>query len=74
MRELIVLTLASLVLLPACNPISRQAKEDLAKPVDCFTAEQDIAMLKREEASVAETFVVGATSGTRPERPSASSP
>ena len=64
MKGLILVALASLILLPACNPISRQAKEDLAKPVNCDTAEQDIAMLKREEASVAERFVVGATSVT----------
>ena len=34
---------------------------ELAKPVDCATAEQDIALLKKEKASVGKMFLDGVT-------------
>ena len=64
MRGLILVALCSLILLPACQTISKEAKIELAKPVDCDTAEQDIAILKREHASVAKMFINGVTAVT----------
>ena len=61
MRALILVVLASLILLPACRAIPKQAKEDLAKPVNCATAEQDIATLKSEQASVEARMLDGVT-------------
>ena len=43
----------------ACAPISNQAKEDLAQPVDCRTAEGDIRVLEHEKAHVAEEAANG---------------
>jgi len=63
-RGLILVVLCSLILLPACRAIPKQAKMELAKPVDCATAEQDIAILKREHASVAKMFINGVTAVT----------
>jgi hypothetical protein len=45
----------------ACRAIPKQAKIELAKPVDCATAEQDIAILKKEHASVEKMFFDGVT-------------
>ena len=64
MRGLILVALCSLILLPACQTISKEAKIELAKPVECATAEQDIAILKREHASVAKMFINGVTAVT----------
>ena len=61
MRALILVVLASLILLPACRAIPKQAEEDLAKPVNCATAEQDIATLKSEQASVEKRMLEGVT-------------
>jgi hypothetical protein len=47
------------VLLCSCSPISKEAKEELAKPVDCSTASDDIATLKSEKASVAKEISAG---------------
>ncbi|MDR4509251.1 MAG: hypothetical protein MRJ65_13670 [Candidatus Brocadiaceae bacterium] len=48
----------------ACSPISKQAKRDLAKPVNCETAEEDIRTLEHEKASVAKRSLEGATAIT----------
>ena len=61
MRGLVFVTLCSLVLLPACRAIPKQAEEDLAKPVNCATAEQDIETLKSEQASVEKRMIEGVT-------------
>ena len=61
MRGLILVALCSLILLPACQTISKEAKIDLAKPVDCTTAPQDIANLKHEKAPVEKMFLDGVT-------------
>ena len=41
-----------IIFLAGCRTISQKAKDDLAKPIDCSTAEQDIAALEKEKASV----------------------
>jgi hypothetical protein len=45
----------------ACHTISKEAKTELAKPVDCSTAEQDIAILQKEKASVEKMMFDGVT-------------
>ncbi len=50
------------ILVAACSsPISRQAKEDLAKPIDCSTAKSDIRILEDEKASVLKQIENGVT-------------
>ncbi len=54
------LTLGVLLLVGACAPVSQEAKKDLAKPIDCGTATQDIATLQGEKASVLKRIEMGA--------------
>ena len=42
--------------------IPEEVKAEMAKPVDCSTAEQDIATLEAEKASTAEQVSAGARS------------
>lgn len=46
-----VLTLVVVLSLVSCKSISKEAKENLAAPVNCATATQDIATLESEKAS-----------------------
>ena len=53
------------ILVAACSgSISRQAEEDLAKPVDCSTAREDIRTLESEKASVLKQAASGVTAVT----------
>ena len=70
----------AVILLAGCRTISQQAKDDLAKPIDCSTAEQDIATLEKEKASVVSqanagsgmiipsSAIIGLLSGDYPDR------
>jgi hypothetical protein len=50
------------IFVAACAaPISKQAKEDLAKPINCATAREDISMLESEKASAAKMAKDGVT-------------
>ena len=53
--SVLFLTLA----LTACTSISPEAEQGLAKPVDCETAEADVAALEAEKASVAKQAAAG---------------
>ena len=61
MRFLII-PLCAAALLACAGPISDEAKEGLAKPVDCDTAASDIAALEAEKASIAKQAAMGVTS------------
>jgi hypothetical protein len=51
------------IFVAACSaPISKQAKEDLASPINCATAREDIRTLESEKASVAKMAKDGVTS------------
>jgi hypothetical protein len=45
----------------ACSPISQQAQQDLAKPINCATAEGDIRILQSEKAHVMTQIASGVT-------------
>ena len=50
------------IFVAACAaPISQQAKDDIAKPINCNTAREDIRTLEQEKASVAEMAKQGVT-------------
>lgn len=53
---------ASLAVAACASPISDEAKAGLAAPVNCETAERDIALLESERASVAEQSAAGVRS------------
>jgi starvation-inducible outer membrane lipoprotein len=56
-----LLAVALIGSLAGCHTIPEDAKVELAKPVDCSTAQQDIAILEKEHASVAKMFLDGVT-------------
>jgi hypothetical protein len=56
-----VLILGLLPLAMACAPISQQAKMDIARPVDCATAQQDMKVQNSEKASVVKQLADGVT-------------
>jgi hypothetical protein len=60
----LILVLGLLPMALACAPISKQAKIDIARPVDCARAPQDMKILKSEKASVEKQFFDGVTAVT----------
>jgi hypothetical protein len=46
----------------ACSPISPQAQQDLAKPINCATAEGDVRVLRSKKAHVLTQIASGVTS------------
>jgi hypothetical protein len=54
------MALGTLLLVGACAPVSQEAKDEMAKPIDCGSASQDIAALEGEKASVAKRVEMGA--------------
>jgi hypothetical protein len=47
------------VLAAGCYSVSQQAKIEMRKPVDCATAERDLALLHEERASVLQKISAG---------------
>ena len=56
-----LLIVLSIVLVAACAPITKQEKQELAKPIDCRTAEGDVRILQSEKAHVAQEIANGVT-------------
>lgn len=61
-RIRVVLLGAGLAALAACESIPDEAKQELARPVDCSTAEKDLALLEAEKVSVAQQAAAGVRS------------
>jgi outer membrane murein-binding lipoprotein Lpp len=58
--KLFAITIGLLLVLAGCSsPISKQAKEDLAKPVSCGNAKADIRSLNAEKAHVGSQTAAG---------------
>ncbi len=57
----IVLVIGMIFLLAACSPVSKQTTQDLAKPVNCATAEGDIRALNSEKENVGREIAAGVT-------------
>ena len=60
--RIVLIVVCGLALAACAGPISQEAKDSLAKPVSCDTAEADIAALDAEKASVAKQAAMGVTS------------
>ena len=58
----LVMVLCASALLVSCSSISKDAKTQLAKPINCETAKKDIATREKEKASVARQAAAGVTS------------
>ncbi len=50
-----------LLLGAGCSPISQQAEQNLARPIDCRTAPGDIRVLQSEKANVLQQIASGVT-------------
>jgi hypothetical protein len=61
MKTPITVLLVALVV-AACSPQSKEAKQEMAKPVNCATAEGDIRMLEGEKAHVGKEILAGVSS------------
>jgi hypothetical protein len=55
------MTVVAFSMLAACSPISQQAQQDLAKPINCATAEGDIRVLQSEKAHALTQIASGVT-------------
>jgi PBP1b-binding outer membrane lipoprotein LpoB len=62
MKIFTLIALMSLLLGGCSSPISKEAKEDMAKPVNCATAEGDIRSLTAEKVHASEQVAAGAKS------------
>ena len=54
-------TIFVFIVLSACSPMTQQAKQDLAKPINCATADGDIRVLQSEKAHVGQQILSGVT-------------
>jgi hypothetical protein len=50
------------LLLTSCSPVSKQAQQDLDKPINCATAKGDIRALQAEKVNVGREIAAGVTS------------
>ena len=58
-KEILVIGLVAI--LAACAPTTKQAQDDLQKPINCATAEGDIRVLKSEKKHVGAEIAAGIT-------------
>jgi hypothetical protein len=61
MKKLLAILIIVLMAMAACSPITKQAKQDLARPANCATAESDMKVLLSEKASVLKMIGEGVT-------------
>ena len=59
MKKLILIASILLVINGCASPISKQAKQDLARPINCGNAEADIRSLKAEKAHASSEALAG---------------
>jgi len=55
----LVTVIVTVVFLAGCKSISQKERDDLAKPIDCSTSEQDIIALQSEKASAIKQAEAG---------------
>ena len=56
------LLIGILLLMTACSQVSKNAQQDLAKPINCATAAGDIRALNSEKENVGSEIAAGVTS------------
>ena len=60
MQEMAIMSLL-LFAVAGCSPITPQAQQELAKPINCATARGDLRVLQSEKASVLTQIASGVT-------------
>ena len=56
-----VFVFVALLLMSGCSPVSKEAKQDMAQPVNCATAPADLRALEAEKAHVGKQIASGVT-------------
>ena len=59
MKQLTLIVAVLLVITGCSSPISKQAKQDLAQPINCATAEGDIRSLNAEKSHASSQLAAG---------------
>lgn len=62
MNKLVTFSIAMLIVGGCSSPNTKQAQQDMAKPVNCATAEGDIRALNAEKAHTSQEIAAGVTS------------
>ena len=62
MKKLVTVSIALLILGGCSSPDTKQAQQDMAKPVNCATAEADIRSLNAEKAHTSQEIENGVSS------------
>lgn len=57
-----IFVFVTLFLMSGCSPVSKEAKQEMAQPVNCATAPADLRALEAEKAHVGKQIVAGVTS------------
>ena len=57
-----IFVFVALFLMSGCSPVSKEAKQEMAQPVNCATAPADLRALKAEKAHVGKQIAAGVTS------------
>lgn len=61
MKNLLTVLMIVLMAMAACAPITKQEKQEIAKPINCATADGDMRILQSEKAHVADMIAQGVT-------------
>lgn len=57
-----VIIMGIMLMMAGCSSVSKETKQDLAKPIDCSTAEGDIRVLISEKENVGREIAAGVSS------------
>ena len=61
MKNTVFIVGSMIFLVAACSPISKEAKKEMAMPINCATAEGDIRALNSEKDNVGREIAAGIT-------------
>ncbi|HTN69662.1 MAG TPA: hypothetical protein VMO00_01075 [Methylomirabilota bacterium] len=62
MQTILTTVLLFLTLAACAPPITQEAEQDLQSPINCATAQDDIALLQSEKSNVNQQMLAGVTS------------
>ena len=62
MKKLSAAVFLFLIVTACAPPITQDAKDDLQRPINCATAQDDIAVLQSEKSNVNQQMLAGVTS------------
>ena len=57
-----IFVIVTLLLMSGCSPVTKEAKQEMAQPINCATAPGDLRALEAEKAHVGKQIAAGVTS------------